>query len=302
MADRWLALRRVGEWAGFEGDELSEYLTTIRPVHDQALQIRKERAPESDLHAEYFDFLNETVFPAEPVVSYLRDKQIEKRIIERFETGSVPVKEAFRELNVVDYGLDEIVDFVMLLKLLEEFQERAEAPIEPIENLHSLTYLVNYRLSESDSHSVSDDHGFGMLEKTGFRYTFERRDNHVWSDSLQRDQDRLIAWQILNKDVIDNPQPEWDISYNVSLGEAADLFLTRFENRLNDFDSFLLKEWEKHQQSVLKDFATSSKAGISSHLDSLEPFSNCPQGRIVLNGRPKRFKSDRAEKPTQINV
>lgn len=302
MPDRWLALRRVGEWAGLESDQLSEYLATIRPVHNQALQVRREEESKSDLQNEYFEFLNEAVFPAEPVVSYLRRSQVDDQIVKQFEAGSVPVKDAFRALNVIDYGLDEIVDFVMLLKLLEQYQERTETAVEPLENLHSLVYLVNYRLSESDSYAVSDNRGFGMLEKTGFRYTFERRGDYVWSDSLQRDQDRLAAWQILNRDVIDNPQPEWEVTYSVSLGKAAELFLTRFEKRLNSFDSFLLNEWEIQQNGVLEDFATSSKAGISSHLESLERFSNCRDGKIVLNGRPKRFKSDQDQQRIRLNV
>lgn len=302
MPDRWLALRRVGEWTGLKSEKLSEYLATVRPIHDQALEARKERDSKSDLRDEYFDFLNEAVFPAEPVVSYLRRNQVEDQIVKQFEAGSVPVEDAFRTLNVIDYGLDEIVDFVMLLKLLERYRDRADSAVRPLENLHSLVYLVNYRLSKSDSHAVSDDHGFGMLEKTGFRYTFERRGDYVWSDSLLRDLDRLASWQILNREIIDTPQPEWDITYSVSLGEAAELFLTRFENRLNSFDSFLLNEWEIQQNDVLKDFATSSKAGISSHLGSLERFSNCANGKIVLNGRPKRFKSDQNEKKIQINV
>ncbi|EJN57334.1 hypothetical protein HSB1_42970 [Halogranum salarium B-1] len=236
------------------------------------------------------------------MVSFLRRKQVEEQIVKRFEEGSVPVKDSFRALSVIDYGLDEIVDFVMLLKLLEQYQERAETAVEPLENLHSLVYLVNYRLSESDSQAVSDDLGFGMLEKTGFRYTFERRGNYVWSDSLQRDQDRLAAWEILNRETIENPRSEWDITYSVSLGKAAELFLTRFEKRLNSFDSFLLNEWEIQQNAVLEDFATSSKAGISSYLKSLERFSGCGDGEIVLNGRPKRFKSNQDQKRIRINV
>lgn len=302
MPDRWLALRRVGEWVGLEGDQLSEYLATVRPIHDHALQARKEEDSKSDLRDTYFEFLNEAVFPADPIVSYLQQNQVDNQIVAQFKTGSVPIEDAFKALSVIDYGLDEIVDFVMLLKLLEQYQERAKTAVEPLENLHSLVYLVNYRLSELDSYAVSDDHGFGMLEKTGFRYTFERRGNYVWSDSLQRDQDRLVAWQILNREIIDTPQPEWDITYSVSLGEAAELFLTRFRKRLNSFDSLLLNEWEIQQNNVLNDFATSSKAGISSHLESLERFNNCGDGKIVLNGRAKRFKSDQDQQKIRVNV
>ena len=302
MTDRWLALRRVGEWVGFEGEELSEYLTTVRPIHDQALQDRKGRDTKRDLRGEYFEFLNENVLSAEPVVTHLRRYQVDEEIVGLFETGSVPIKDTFRSQSVIDYELDEIVDFVMLLKLLERYQQKAEEDIEPLENLHSFVYLTNYRLSESDSYTVTEDHGFGMLEETGFRYTFERRDDYVWSDSLQRDLDRLVAWQLLDKDLAENPKPEWDRTYSVSLGQAANLFLTRFEKRLNNFDSLLLNEWERRQNSVIEDFATSSKVGISSHLESLDRFSSCSDGHIVLNGRAKKFTSDQNQQEVLINV
>lgn len=302
MTDRWLALRRVGEWAGFEGDQLSEYLATVRPIHNQALQDRKGSDTKRDLRGEYFEFLNENVLSAEPVVTHLRHHQVNEAVVRLFETGSVPIKDTFRSQSVINYELDEIVDFVMLLKLLERYQRKADSGIEPLENLHSLVYLTNYQLSESDSHSVSEDHGFGMLEKTGFRYTFERRDDYVWSDSLQRDLDRLVAWQLLDRELADNPKPEWDRTYSISLGQAANLFLTRFEKRLNNFDSFLLNEWEIHQNDVIDDFATSSKAGISSHMKSLDRFSACTDGQIVLNGRVKRFTPDQGQQEIQINV
>lgn len=287
---------------GFEGDELSEYLATVRPIHDQALEDRKGSDTESDLRGEYFAFLNKNVFPAQPVVTHLRRYQIDEEVVGLFETGSVPIRDTFRSQSVIDYELDEIVDFVMLLKLVERYQKRADSVIEPLENLHSFVYLTNYQLSESGSYSVTEDHGFGMLEKTGFRYTFERRGNYVWSDSLQRDLDRLVAWQLLDRELSDEPKPEWDRTYSISLGQAATLFLARFEKRLDNFDSLLLNEWEMRQNSVIDDFATSSKVGISSHLESLNRFSNCSDGQIVLNGRAKKFTSDQNQRGVAINV
>ncbi|WP_143421133.1 hypothetical protein [Halorubrum ezzemoulense] len=297
-----MALRRVGEWVGFEGDELSEYLTIVRPIHNQALEDRKESHAERDLRDEYFEFLNENVLSAEPVVTHLRDHRIDEEVVGLFEAGSVPIKDTFRSQSVIDYELDEIVDFVMLLKLLDRYHEKAESGVEPLENLHSLIYLTNYQLSESDSYSVTKDHGFGMLEETGYRYTFERRDGYVWSDSLQRDLDRLVAWQLLDRELVDDPKPEWDRTYSIFLGQAANLFLTRFEKRLDSFDSLLLNEWERRQNDVIDDFATSSKVGISSHLESLDRFSDRSNGQIVLNGRAKKFTSDQSQRGIQINV
>jgi len=303
MPDKWLALRRVGEWAGLEGQELSEYLTAIRPIHNQRLRARKKQA-DIELKEGYFEFLNESVFCSPDLVSFLRqDTQLDDSVVKLFEDGRIPVADTFVEQSVMDYSLDEIADFVMLLKLFDGYRKRSGASaIRPLENFHSLVYLVNYRLSESESQSITDEHGFGMLEKTGYRYTFSRRNDYVWSESLQRDQDRLFAWQVLEREVVEEPKPEWELTYSVSLGEAAELFLTRFKKRLSEFDSLLLREWELQQESVLEDFANSSKAGLISHLESLDRFTECSEGAVVLNGRPKRFKSSENAQEVDVNV
>jgi len=303
MSDEWLALRRVGEWAGLEGEQLSDYLSIVRPIHEDALRHRKEQGEGfAALRGRYFEFLNESVLSRPPVVDFVRNQGVDNTIVAQFESGDIPVRTAFRELNVVDYGLDDIVDFVMLLKLFKRYRELTDQEaIRPLENLHSLVYLVNYRLSEADSGSITDLSGFGMLEKTGYRYTFERRNGYAWSESLQRDQDRLFAWQILDRELIDEPQPEWELTYSVSLGEAAELFLTRFEARLNSFDSLLLREWEVKQNEVLEDLASSSKSGIASHLRSLHSFESGKEGEIVLNGRPKRFEDEQKKQAATIH-
>jgi len=305
MSNEWLALQRTGEWAGLHDDQLEAYLSQTHPVLKQALNARKEQGIGfGDLESELFKFLNEAVLSADPVVQFLRDENIDEEIIHYFETGTVPIRDAFREHSVVNYGLDEIVDFIMLLKLLKRYKELTKVDsVRPLEKLHSLVYLVNHRLSQEDaSHSIEDTMGFGMLWKTGYRYTFEKRSDYTWSESLQRDLDRLFAWKILDRDIIDTPKPEWDLTYQVSLGEAAELFLNRFETRLDTFDSVLLKEWKRKQNSVLEDLADSSKTGVSDYLRSIDRFDVSKQDEVVLNGRPKRFESQKTINKITINA
>ena len=305
MSKESLALRRIGEWAGLQGDQFKNFLSTVRPILSRALDERQQRQIGfDDLRDEYFDFLNEYVLSTDAVVDFLHSNNVDREVVERFEMGSVPIKATFREQSVVYYGLDEIVDFVMVLKLFKRYKELTGSDsIEPLEKFHSLVYLINHRLSEEDaSHLIEDTRGFGMLWKTGYRYTFEKRDDYAWSESLQRDLDRLFAWRIIDRNVIEDPKPEWDLDYTISLGEAAELFLTRFETRLTEFDSVLLSEWERKQNNVLEDLANSSRTGISDHLRSIERFKRCRQENIVLNGRPKRFESHESTEQMKINA
>jgi len=229
---------------------------------------------------------------------------VDDEVVSQFEEGDVPVQQAFQEYSVVDYGLDELVDLIMLIKLFDEHRNRTgDNVIEPLEKAHTLIYLVNHRLSEESSGQLKfDSLGFGMLERTGFRYTFNKKDGYVWSDSLQRDIDRLVAWNVLNKEVIENPETEWDISYSISLGTAAEMFLARFRTKLSNFEGFLLKEWELKQDGVLKDLADTSKVGLVDHLQTISKFNDCPEGRIVLNGRPTRFETNDTVTKEKIDV
>lgn len=295
MSGNWLALRRVGEWAGLSDKSLEKYLSIVRPIHHGALQNSNVQNNRTDSPPEvYFNFLNSRVLSNPEVVEFLEGEGVEKSKVSAFESAQVPIQEAFRKRSVVDYGLDELVDLVMLLKLFDEYRERTgESYIEPLEKVHTLVYLTNHRISEERSDQFSATYlEFGMLERTGFRYTFNKRDGYVWSDSLQRDIDRLVAWNALDKGLIDEPKTEWDISYSVSLGTAAEVFLTRFKSKLSNFDSFLLNEWERKQDSVLRDLADTSKIGLSDHLSTIPGFADRSAGQIVLNGRARQFEAD----------
>ncbi|WP_281195744.1 hypothetical protein [Halorubrum sp. F4] len=303
MSVEWLAVRRVGEWAGLREESLEDYLSLIDPIHENA--IENPNSPVNgvdDSQSNYFDLLNTYVFSSVEVVGLLKERGVDQEIVAKFEKGNVPIQEAFNQYSVVDYGLDELVDLIMLIKFFDQYQDRTgESAVQPLEKVHTLIYLVNHRLSEEDSNSTTSL-GFGMLERTGFRYTFRKREGFVWSDSLQRDIDRLVAWSVLDKEIVEDPQQEWDLSYAVSAGKAAEMFLVRFRSELDSFDSLLLNEWEFKQNDVLRDLADSSKVGLTDHLKTISKFADCPEGRIVLNGRAKRFENKDDNTEIAINA
>ncbi|NHN59802.1 MULTISPECIES: hypothetical protein [Halorussus] len=303
MVNEWLAIQRVGEWAGLKGQELDDYLKTAREIHEDALE---DRGGEFDLDSQYFEFLNQEVFSKDEIQVLLKEFEVSEITVSHFEESSVPIEEAFQAHTVVDYGIDEIADFVMLLKLIDKHQQlTGKEHIKPLEKFHSLVYMVNNRLSQEDNPQISNsDLEFGMLERTGYRYSFRKKQSYPWSSSLQRDRDRLFAWNLLDSSPLEESQESWDISYSVSLGDAAQMFLTRFESKLENFDSVLLKEWDLKQRKVLEDFADSSMTGIEDQLESQDRYNEHDAGETILNGRPKRFESTNqiTERVTAINV
>jgi len=291
MVNEWLAVQRVGEWAGLSGERLERYETVTRDILEKELE---EVGNNYNLNNEFFEFLNEAVFSSSELVSILKEIGANPEKVGSFEAGSVPVEDTFSSYSVVDYGLDEVADFVMLMKLFKNITATTGSDsIAPLEKLHSLVYLTNYRLSETrDPRASNRDLDFGMLERTGYRYSFKREDSYCWSESLHRDVLRLCAWGLLETEPVEQVEDHWSVQYRVSLGPSAQMFLLRFSSKIESFRSVPLKEWEIKQEDVLDDFANVSQSGINRELNSIPQFTEASAGGVILNGRPKRFSSN----------
>lgn len=293
MVNEWRALRRVGEWAGLEEESLEAFLEVAQPVHDDKLDAVGE---DYDLDHEYFAFLNAEVFADEQVVSQLDQLGVEEDSLHWFRTGRVPIEEAFEQYRVMDYDLDEIVDFVMLLKFVDEYlAETGEERIAPRNRLQHLLYLVNYRLSEQSDPSTQGESDLGMLSRTGYRYTFRKLEIGPASNWLYTDKDRLYAWQLLDEEVIESGVAEEDEPFGVGLGRLGNLLMTRFDRKLHSFESVLLKEWDLQQQSVIRDFAAMPQSELRDHVTSIGAYQARAEGQILLNGRPRRFDEEARE-------
>lgn len=285
MSSDWIVLEKVGKWAGLEHKQLDDYLLAASRVHSQALE---EVGEDYDMHDEYFEFLNKEVLSSPQVSKVISNTEVRNARIRSIENGSVNFSEFLKETHLVEFSLDEIVDFVMLLKLIDDYTNRAEEPIAPLEKLYYLVFIVNHRISqEDDLVRFEDSLGMGDLQRTGYRYSFLKQGDFLFSEGLERDKNRLIAWNLIEESVISMSSCEYP--FEISIGEKGDFFFTRYQKKLQQFDSLLLKTWERKQREVLKDFAAEPIQSVRSYLTSVSRVRDTEDGDVVLMGRPMNF-------------
>lgn len=290
MVNEWRAIRRVGEWAGIEEGSMDAFLALANRVHDEKLAEAGDRY---DLDHEYFEFLNEEVFSDQRIISQCPQFGVSDDILQAFRSESVPIGNAFEEFHVVDYDLNEIVDFVMLLKFVDEYLDQSgDEQIVPRNRLQHLLYLVNYQLSNQQDPLTQESGGLGMLSRTGYRYTFRKSEIGPASSWLYTDKDRLYAWQLLDETVIETEVADEDEPYGVALGRLGNIFMARFDKKLRNFQSNLLREWDNQQRSVIDEFADIPQSDLREYVMSIGVYQGRSEGQILLNGRPLRFDGE----------
>ncbi|MCU4754372.1 hypothetical protein OB919_20760 [Halobacteria archaeon AArc-curdl1] len=289
MVKESLALLRVGEWADLSDDELHTYLDLASSVEAKVLEDSEHL--QEKVGEEYFDFLNEHVLSDERVVKHLESADMPVSKLEDFENGSVPVTETYSKRYKLHYGLDKIADFVMLMKLIREYEkETGERGIAPRDKLQYLAYLVNYQLSQKDDlRPESMRTSLKNLEHTGYRYTFNKAKSGPLSPKLYRDKNRLFANQLLNEEVMEDSVSEYDEPYRITLGEVGERIFARYEDHLSSFDSVLMVEWDHRQQDVLEEYAAMSYSQLRNEVQSMPKFQSKDEGDELLEGRIRDF-------------
>lgn len=288
MVNEQRALRRVGEWAGLHDESLERFLQTAHDVHSEQLEAA---GTSYDLHREYFTFLNERVFTSNEVTKLIQEIGVDQEIAEKFQQGTIDVESTFQTHGKVDFDLDELVDFVMLLKFVNDYRDKiGEAVIAPRNRLQHLLYLVNYELSnEPDPYLPERDNDWGLLWRTGYRYNFRKLDIGPGSSWLYTDKDRLYAWQLLDEAVEETGLSDIDEPFGICLGEAGKLLFTRYEQKLHNFNSLILRKWDEKQQAVIEEYGSMNQNALWNHVTEVNAYQQCREGQILLNGRPLQF-------------
>jgi len=299
MSNDWIVLEEVGKWAGLEGEALDSYLRLASQVHNRAVEQSGEKY---EMDTEYFQFLNQEVLSTPEIEELITNQGLSPEKLSAIRTGNVDFGEFLSETHLVDYTLDEIVDFVMILKLIDGYRSRVEDAPMPLDKLYYLSFTVNYRLSKSDDIvRFEDSLGIGNLQRTGYRYSFIKQGGYPFSESLERDKNRLIAWNLLNERTAPNLR-NCEYPFELSIGERGEFFLTRYQKKMKQFDSLLLKTWENEQRRVLNDFAAEPIESLHSFLQSIDLVQQVQEGNVVLHGRPMNFTENNEQSTKGVNA
>lgn len=288
MVNESLALQRIGEWADLSGENLHVYL-------DLASKIQGEKLEELNkfdglIGERYFEFLNNRVLTDERVIQQLQDLNVSQSKLQQFRESSVPIKGLYSELYKLDYGLDQVADFVMMMKFVWDYmEETGEDGIAPRNRLQYLLYLVNRKLSQEDTlPNRSNRTTLGNLEHTGYRYTFSKG-RGPFSPKLYRDKNRLFAQSLLHEEVMEEPVSEDDEPYKISLGETGGRVMARYGNKLDNIDSVLLKEWDLQQRDIIDKHGTKSMEDLKEIVRSIPRFQATPKSEELLKARQRDF-------------
>ncbi|WP_435334756.1 hypothetical protein [Haloarchaeobius sp. TZWWS8] len=293
MIHAWRAIQRVGEDLDLSGDVLDAYLKVASEVHDEMLDEYEEAY---DLDSEYFEFLNNEVLSDDRVLAIISETDVPKECVSRMRNSEFDIESSFRESWKVRHRLDEIVDLVMLLKLIADYQSQTGEESVSRDRIQYLSYLTNDVLSDREDHSIKPQKTtLGMLERTGYRYTFRKRDSTVHSSRLSQDRNRLIASELLDEHVDESIDPNEQQPFRLSLGLSGEFIVTRYRDnfrRIDTAESILLREWALCQKKVLQEWAGEPISELERHVKSLNSFDENRNGSVLLTGRTRIFSLD----------
>lgn len=288
MVNETLALKRIGEWAGLSGEQLHFFLDIAADVQSEKLD--QQESTERLSGERYFAFLNEEVLTDERVLDEAELADIPTEKLQLFRNGEVPILELYSEQYKLDYGLDQVADFIMMMKFVRDYMEKTGGDsVAPRNRLQYLLYLVNYELSKEDTlPNRSNRTTLGNLEHTGYRYTFSKG-NGPFSSKLYKDKNRLFAQSMLHEEVMEKQVPENDEPYKISLGKNGERLMARYGKKLDNFDSVLLKEWDLQQRDVIKEHGSKSMEELRELVESIPKFQATPKSEELLKPRLRDF-------------
>lgn len=292
MVNEWAALERAGEWAGLEGLALDEYVVLVADIYNAEVSDYGEF---EDYEAEYHQFLNSRVFSDDRVIDLLRSMDVDNETIQTFQAGRVPVEETYRSEHLLDHGLDELVDLIMMLKLIERYTTVTSQEYLPSRyRFQKLLFVTNLDLKETQTGSIVDERELGLLETTGYRYSFTKRSSGPFSKDAYTDKDRLYANGLIEEDVIagegTGEVAEHDHTYGIKLSLNGELLLNRFSDVLSNFSSDILFYWNQSQEEAIRALADLTVQQIGEYIDERTDVESRNTGETLLPPRQARFE------------
>lgn len=294
MSDEWLAIERAGEWAGLEDEELEDFVIQAMKLYNE--RVHKE-GPFDDFGEEYLTFLNESILSHSSVTELLSDFDTPQEKLADFEAGTVPIQETYHTKNIIGYNFDEIVDLVMLLKLIKDFTTRDERSVIPSRyHLQKIVYLINFELAGEPQYSVSRSltADLALLEETGYRYSYRKRQSGPYSPELSAHKDCLVASGLISESPVQGEGTgeisEQSHRFELELTETGKILMARYSELLSNPQTTLLRDWKRVQEKVLEELLGLDADEISALIKSETHVTEYDNNQQLLTGRKNTFE------------
>jgi len=294
MPNEWKVLTRVIEQESsfrFSDDGYERYITAVSEAYADAISSN-DGAPQQE--EEYHSFLIDEVLSDDRVLNILQDEEVPSTRIESIRDGSINLEESVDEWNEIRFTLNELIDLLMLLKLVRDYSKESRSKkLESRYRLQKLVYMVNHNLMNQEDYSL-DEGRFGLLSKTGYRYRYSNRQSGPYSEEVYEDKNRLFAWNLLDEPIAGDDGTgevaERNRRYGIELSAQGEIMVERFYNRIENTDSFIISAWNQAQKEEIRRAAQMSHSELEEYVDQLEGVRTTDEGDELLIGPENKFQ------------
>lgn len=295
MANYQKTLLRVAEWLELPQAERQAFIETAQQVSNEHNSGAFTRYDE-----EYFTYLTRDVLTESRVIELLKHADVEEAKFQKLSSGEVAANDIFRSWNEIQYSANEILDFTMLLKLVHSYAEHPDtksAGLDSRYRLQKLVFLVNRKLgTEERIGSTTSPYDHGKLEKTGFRYTYRKRDSGPFSKQLQEDRRRLYASNLLNEEAMtDVGTPEINeetCRFKITVGRTGEVVMSRFSDMLEGLETDILADWKTAIDHTIDEYAGMSITEFHNHVTQIDEVNEKENRGLLLRGRRVEYDSE----------
>lgn len=294
MPSEWKVLTRVIEQGlefEFTDETYERYISVVSEAYADATS-RHEGTPRTE--DEYHSFLIEEVLSDSRVIEVLEESQAPDSKISSIHDGTIDLEASVDQWNEIRFTLDELLDQLMLLKLIRDYTESSNLnQVESRYRLQKLIYLVNHNLMNQDDYSMNNSR-FGLLSKTGYRYRYSKRESGPYSEELYEDKNRLFAWSLIDEPVAGSDGTgevaERNRRYSIELSAQGEIIVERFYDRIERTDSFIISAWNQAQTEEIQKTVQMDHSELKEHVNQIEGVRTTDNGGEFLIGPENKFQ------------
>lgn len=299
MPNEWKVLTRVIERNStfeFSDEGYDRYMSAVADAYSEALW-KNNGSPEDE--SRYHSFLIDNVLSRECVIEVLEDEGVPEDLINSIHEGTIDLDAAIDTWNEIQFTVDELIDFLMLLKLVRDYSaESGSKKIESRFRLQKLVYLVNQNLMVHQDSSINDSR-FGLLGKTGYRYQYTNRRAGPYSEQVYQDKNLLFAWKLLDEPVAGaegtGEVAERNRRYAIELSAQGEIMVEQFYDRIESTDSFIISAWDRAQKNEARKAAQMSQSELEDYVEGKKGVQKTPIGQELLIGPENKFQENEIE-------
>jgi hypothetical protein len=294
MPNEWKVILRAGDTLDLSQSEKEDYVNLASEIYADKVS----EAPPSGNSEKFDQFLNEEVFSDSRLVEFVSNQGASSDLVSQFKNGEIKIENLVEKWHQIQFSLDELIDLVMMLKLIRDYSHASPAGrIDSRYRFQKLIYKVNLEIKKKDRISPlrEFEEELGMLDRTGYRYHFFKRNTGPYSELVYEDKNRLFAWSLIDEPIIGSEGTgevaEQNRRYGIELSAQGEILMEQFYDKIEESNSLMVSSWNVSQKDAIQDIAGKDYSEIKETFTDAA-YSDKEVGDKLLSGPDRKFKKN----------